>query len=689
MDGSMPGPAWPEPPEDASRAASLVGELSDVVYVLRLEPDDAVEFLSPSIREFVGRDAEQFYADAGLMWSMLDPRDWDAAARARDADVGEVVDFTVRYKIADGRTIWTQHRSRKDRRADGSIVLCGVARDVTGQRQAQDNYRLLAENASDIVLLVRSDGTLEWVSPSVARTLGWQPDNLIGTQPWELIHPDDQVAAMSALAESTVDGVMLPAIEVRVKHHDGSFLWMSALGHVIEADRIVVGFRDVNDQVRAREAMASSQARLQATIDSLLDPHVLLHAIRDREGVIVDFVYAEANDAASEYMQMSREDLLGATLLGLLPGQAGSGMLAMYASAVESGQALRLHDYAYPHEILANDRRYDISAVRVADGLSFTWRDVTDRYREAARLAESEEKYRLLAENSSDVIMRSRQGMVLWISPSLERALGWAPPEWIDRDFFTLIHPDDVEGIRSDVAGVYDGRGVVLRFRVTSRDGAYHWVESHAEPYRDADGTIDGVVSTLRVVDETVAAEQELDRRATYDDLTGLLRRQEAIARLANLGRRVRRSGDEYALVFCDIDDFKTVNDTRGHAAGDQLMRTFASRIRSAVRVGDTVARMGGDEFLVVLDGVHDLAEATAIAEKIRMAVAEPDATDPTIPSATLSLGVTLSSPGEPVDAMIARADRAMYGAKQAGRNRVVAVPAAAIQPEENPVWES
>jgi diguanylate cyclase (GGDEF)-like protein/PAS domain S-box-containing protein len=411
---------------------------------------------------------------------------------------------------------------------------------------------------------------------------------------------------------------------------------------------------------------------------------VLLRVVRDEHGKIIDFMYAEANQAAAEYMQMSRDELLGASLLRLLPGQAGSGMLAMYAHAVESGIPLRLNDYCYGHEILADERRYDISAVRVGDALSFTWRDVTDRYREAALLAESEEQYRLLAENSSDVIMRSRHGLVLWISPSLERALGWAPADWIDRDFFTLIHPDDVDGIRRDVAGVYDGRGVVLRFRVTARDGAYHWVESHAEPYRDGDGHIDGVVSTLRVVDDTVAAEQELDRRATYDDLTGLLRREEVILRLANLGRRVRRAGDECALVFCDIDDFKAVNDTHGHAAGDQLVRAFASRIRSAVRVGDTVARMGGDEFLVVLDGVHDLAEATAIAEKIRLAVAVTEPSIPSLATATLSLGVTLSTPGEPVDAMIARADRAMYEAKQTGRNRVVAVSPTANQPRDS-----
>ena len=245
----------------------------------------------------------------------------------------------------------------------------------------------------------------------------------------------------------------------------------------------------------------------------------------------------------------------------------------------------------------------------------------------------------------------------------------------MDRTRLLLPHPPGRRRWRSALTWQGSTRAGEWSFDSGSPlpDDAYHWIEAHAEPYRDADDQIDGVVSTLRVVDDAVAAEQELARRATYDDLTGLLRREEVIARLANIGRRVRRAGDECALVFCDIDEFKTVNDTLGHAAGDQVMRTCAARIRSAIRVGDTVARMGGDEFLVVLDGVHDLAEATSIAEKIRVAVAAPDPANHGTPATTMSLGVTLSSPGEPVDAMIARADRAMYEAKQTGRNRVVA----------------
>jgi diguanylate cyclase (GGDEF)-like protein/PAS domain S-box-containing protein len=438
----------------------------------------------------------------------------------------------------------------------------------------------------------------------------------------------------------------------------------------------VTGMKDVDEFIRARERAESEGARLQATLDSLLDPHVLLLAVRDADETIIDFVYADVNDAACRYMRLDRTDLEGARLLDLLPGQAGSGMLKLYADAVDSGEPLVLDDYAYPHEILQDERRYDIRAVRVGDALSFTWRDVTDRFLAAQLVAASEEQFRLLAQNSSDVVMRSSGGLISWVSPSLTTALEWRPEEWLDRNFYSFVHPDEVDELRDGVAPVYEGRGVVLRFRVRSRLGEYHWIESHIQPFIDATGQPNGAVSSFRLVDEKVAIEQELEQRATYDDLTGLLRRDEMLSRLVLIGRKIRHAGDECALIFCDVDNFKSINDTLGHAAGDEVMRTFAQRLRSVVRIGDAVARMGGDEFLIVLDGVHDLAEAVTVAEKVRIVAVDPVPLRQGDVSASLSLGVTLTAPGEGVDSVIARADDAMYQAKAAGRNQVVSIAA-------------
>jgi diguanylate cyclase (GGDEF)-like protein len=191
-------------------------------------------------------------------------------------------------------------------------------------------------------------------------------------------------------------------------------------------------------------------------------------------------------------------------------------------------------------------------------------------------------------------------------------------------------------------------------------------------PETDQTGVVASAVATWRDAEAIHEARADLERRAAYDDLTGALRREGALARLEALGRPTRRTGLQNAVLFCDADDFKAINDGHGHAVGDEVLRTIYRLIRSIVRDDDTVARFGGDEFLVILTGIRHLEDAGAVAEKIRQAVRDPinAVAGEVIP--TVSFGVTLVQAGESADAAIARADQAMYAAKQTGSDAVV-----------------
>jgi diguanylate cyclase (GGDEF)-like protein/PAS domain S-box-containing protein len=314
-------------------------------------------------------------------------------------------------------------------------------------------------------------------------------------------------------------------------------------------------------------------------------------------------------------------------------------------------------------------------AVRVGDRVSLTWRDVTERYQTSRQIAESEEHFRLLADNSSDVVVLLRDGVVQWISPALNSSLGWAPAEWEAHLVEEFTYPEDMSTITGLLGTVDGGSTQVATLRLRAKDGTPHWVEVHAGPFTNASGDQDGTVASFRVVDAEIDAQQTLSRRATYDDLTGALKRDPALQRLQEIGHRPRSPGSETGVLFIDVDDFKAVNDTLGHAAGDTLLKAMTERIRGAIRVDDSIARMGGDEFLVTLEAVHDLGDAVAVAEKLRQACAEPVPTPQGVTSTTVSIGVTLADPVETGDELVARADAAMYQAKRAGRNIVVAVP--------------
>lgn len=454
-------------------------------------------------------------------------------------------------------------------------------------------------------------------------------------------------------------------------------LWMGAMALI---GAVAVAAAEIRERTQAQRDAASSM--LRATLDAEFDPHVFLEAVRDHVGQIVDFVYVDANPAACAYIQIPREQLIGARLLELLPGHVGSGLLESYREVVETGQPLHLDDFAYEQELLGGEpRRYDVRATKVGDAISYTWRDVTDRYETARAMQQSEERYRLLAENSSDVVVRSREGTILWVSPSLARCLGWQPREWIGHSLQDFTTPDDAATINLAQADMQSGNPVIFKARAIDSSGNWHWVEVHAQAYRDAQGRVDGYLSSFRVIDKEVEAEADLAKRAAYDDLTGALKRDLALQRLEDIGQHPRVPGTETAVLFIDVDDFKNVNDTFGHAVGDALLQRFAEIMRESVRAGDTIARMGGDEFLIILPGLHSLDEATCVAEKIHAACAQPIPLRGEVVTATVSIGVTLSRTSERGEDMVARADHAMYAAKSAGRNAVVAIPAQMVSP--------
>ncbi len=290
-------------------------------------------------------------------------------------------------------------------------------------------------------------------------------------------------------------------------------------------------------------------------------------------------------------------------------------------------------------------------------------------------MEDSEERYRLLADNSSDVVMHVREGLILWVSPALSDMLNWPPAAWIGTMFDDVIHPDDLARLREARAAIRAGATSVQRFRARDAEGAYHWIETHARPYLDVNGVQDGAAVSFRTVDAEVSADLELERRAHYDELTGLVNRNELFDRFASILGNQRRPGDQPAAIFIDVDEFKAVNDAYGHAAGDELLRCLAARVTASVRSTDVTARVGGDELVVVLAGVHDIDEAVSIAEKIRTAVREPIPIPDGVLHVTVSIGVTIARPAETVDAVIARADTAMYRAKSLGRDRVLPIP--------------
>ncbi|MHB8379058.1 MAG: PAS domain S-box protein [Acidimicrobiales bacterium] len=240
--------------------------------------------------------------------------------------------------------------------------------------------------------------------------------------------------------------------------------------------------------------------RLSTTLDSLMDPHVMFEAVRDTSGDVIDFIFADANDAAIEYNHSTREKMIGGRLLDFLPGHVTSGVFATYVHALETGEAMILDDSIYFNEIIGSARHCDVRALKVGDGLSYTWRDVTER-------VHLTDRYRLLAENASDIVYETDlEGKIGWMSPSTKRILGWNPDDLLDSSSIDIIYDDDVETFQSHRRRTLRGELTpAIEARYLSSSGDHHWMSVSARRALDSAGNVETVIVGLRSIDAEVA----------------------------------------------------------------------------------------------------------------------------------------------------------------------------------------
>lgn len=313
--------------------------------------------------------------------------------------------------------------------------------------------------------------------------------------------------------------------------------------------------------------------------------------------------------------------------------------------------------------------------------------DVSDHLSVNRALRRSEELYRATVDGLQEgVIVVDEERRVVAMNHSAAAELG-LPRAVIGEGIFAILArlslfdvrgrpiPDAADAFRDALAsGVPTELGPVG----WSLGGApMKWYLVSCRPLRSP-GTnqIFGVVTSLADVTDLRDEVETVRKRAGHDPLTGLANRDELFERMRQMRHRQPRVGERMALAFCDLDGFKQINDQRGHAAGDEVLRVLAGRVRASVRSGDLVARVGGDEMVVVLDSVSDAGGAVTVAEKVRKAVRAPVVLADGIVSVGVSIGVTLVGVNEDPEASLQRADAALYQAKGLGRDRVVYVPA-------------
>jgi diguanylate cyclase (GGDEF)-like protein/PAS domain S-box-containing protein len=406
--------------------------------------------------------------------------------------------------------------------------------------------------------------------------------------------------------------------------------------------------------------------------------------------------FVECNDAAVQTLgYASREDFLNLHPSRLSPPVQADGEDS-YAKAehlLEITRTQGQHRFEWLHsKANGTDLIADVTLTCIEyEGKSViycVWRDITAQRSAERALRESELLYRDVVDNGQALIWLAGldKGCYYFNQPWL-RFTGRTLEQEYGEGWAEGVHPDDLQRCLAIYVAAFDRRErFSMVYRLRRRDGAYRWIVDDGAPRFDTQQTFIGYVGHCLDITEQKEVEDQVREMAFYDPLTKLLNRRLFIDRLNQTMAATKRNACYGALMFLDLDNFKPLNDRYGHEVGDALLVEVAGRLAACVREVDTVARYGGDEFVVVLSDLHEtkvesISQAAIIAEKIRTSLSAPyslpvhratERVSSIVHRASASIGVVVFV-GSDVhqDELLERADAAMYRAKEAGRNLI------------------
>ena len=285
---------------------------------------------------------------------------------------------------------------------------------------------------------------------------------------------------------------------------------------------------------------------------------------------------------------------------------------------------------------------------------------------------QSEARFRSLVQNSSDFIaVIAPDTTILYQTPSVERLLGYRPEELAGTRLAALLHPEDQPRALATIADSVERPEALppVEWRLRRRGGEWFFAEVIVKNLV-AEPTIAGLVVTIRDIQDRKALESQLTHQAFHDPLTKLANRALLSDRVGHAQARSRRDGRPCAVLLLDLDDFKIINDTFGHGAGDEVLMEVARRLLLCVRAGDTAARLGGDEFALLLEDTPDAGTALEVGDRITESLRAPFLLGGTEVFLSASTGVAVGHPSEPEAELLRNADVALYLAKDKGRGK-------------------
>jgi diguanylate cyclase (GGDEF)-like protein/PAS domain S-box-containing protein len=527
--------------------------------------------------------------------------------------------------------------------------------------------RLLV-HAADVGFVTDRRGIITSVTDSVGDVLGWRPEEVIGRHGWNLLEVDADELTREQLGSSVAAPEGKAEFTAAIRDAHGRLRRVELLVHNLEGDPVVNGYvvnlRDVTERFEMIAALRGAEARQRAILEHASD----LVMFFDGTGVI-DW----ASPSSRVLFGVAPESLIGRKGSSLIHPDDRQRVMAEFAAMDGLGTSVRVMFRVFDSE--GRIRWVEEVATNLLDDPDVGYvvgnlRDVTEAREAADALTESEARYRSILETAQEgVWVTDRDGATTFVNPTMAALLSTDVESLRRTRLLDFVPVED----RAQVAAreSMSASGSVERFeaRFLRADGSTLWAIVGASPLTTPDGEHTGTLHMVSDITDRKRMEEQLERLALHDSLTGLPNRGLVVNRLEHCLER--HGAGPTAVVFVDVDNFKDVNDSLGHTAGDRLLAEVGRRLRAAARAADTVARFGGDEFVVLCEEVASEDEAMSVARRLLSSLRGPIALPGGEVHVSASVGVALG-PADDAAALIRRADQAMYRAKQQGRAQVM-----------------
>ena len=524
--------------------------------------------------------------------------------------------------------------------------------------------RAMLDDLPALVAFISPDQIVLFASRRYAQAYATAPEELIGITVRELLGADvyaqSEVFLRDALAGRAVNFE-------RLVSHTGAVRW-ERVTYVPQRDiaKQVSGVfalvDDITELKRAQHTFAKSEMRLRTITDNM--PAMIAYIDRDQR-------YQFCNGHYESILNLAPRDMLGQTVRQVMGTQGYADM------AVHIERALQGERVTFEQQVAQASGRYflhDLIPETEIDGSVSGFysmvQDITARKQAELRERASEKLLRSVTDSLPALVCYiDADERFQFNNQPYEQWFGKPLPQITGQRVVDLMSPSDFAIHQPYYTQARNGAKAEFDFEAT-QGGGQHFFHAVYLPQFDAQQQLTGVCGMINDITTLKRVEQQLRILARHDTLTGLPNRNQFDDKLADAMARSRRSGTPMALMFLDIDHFKSINDTLGHHGGDAVLREFAQRLTRAVRATDTVARLAGDEFVIILEGLHLAEECATVAKKIIAAMTRAFDVLGCARQVTTSIGVAIDR-GDTADgeAFLRRADDALYDAKAAGRN--------------------